>query len=124
MILIMIAMSAAAQPMIRKGDQKLALHISPDFESAIGDNLFEELGYDWYFRDRLAVRAALSYQVMEDIAAEDSDCRMSSLDLIGEYQFPITARFVPFGGLSAGFTRSHFGDVSGMEDSHRGRVRE
>jgi len=32
--------AAYADPMIKKGNRELSLHISPDFEGAIGDTIF------------------------------------------------------------------------------------
>jgi opacity protein-like surface antigen len=120
-----IAPAVIGQPMLDRGVQELALHISPDFESAIGDSLFAEAGYGLFVRDRIEGRVTFSYRVMEDIAQEDPDYRMWEANLAGEYHFNFGSRFVPYAGGGVGWTRSVFNrlDESGFTYGPRGGVK-
>lgn len=106
--LVLVA-GASAQPMIQKGANELSVHVSPDFEGAIGDMIFAEAGYGLFLRDGLAARAALSYTILEDVAGEDSDYRTSELGLAAEYHLDLGGKLVPYLGLGLGWRRSHFG---------------
>ena len=107
----LFAAGAGAQPMLQKGASELSVHVSPDFEGAIGDMLFADAGYGLFLRDGLAARATLSYTVLEDVAGEDSDYRTSELGLAGEYHFDLAGKLVPYLGLGLGWRRSHFGKL-------------
>jgi opacity protein-like surface antigen len=104
----LLAAAANAQPLIQRGTQALSLHVSPDFEGAVGDMLFADASYGRFLRDRLAIKATLDYAVLEDVAGEDSDYRTSALGLAAEYHFPLGGALVPYGGLGIGWRRSHF----------------
>jgi hypothetical protein len=108
---LVLAPAAVAQPMIHRGSQELAVHVSPDFESAIGDMLLAQAGYGYFLRDRLAARAMVSYAVMEDVAGEDSDYRMQEVGVAAELHAPAWGRAVPYVGLGVGWRRSHFADL-------------
>jgi hypothetical protein len=110
LLILAVAPDGCAEPRIGKGTRELALHISPDFESAIGDTIFVEAGYGVFVRDRLQVRGTYSYTLMEDIAGNDNDYRMSELALVGEYHFRVGNAFVPYVGLELGWSQSQFGD--------------
>ena len=103
--------NAIADPLIKKGDRELAVHISPDFEGAIGDMLFAQLGYGLFVRDRLEVRATFAYTVLEDIAGEESDYRMSEYGLVGEYHIDLAKAWVPYVGVAIGWSTSEFGNL-------------
>ncbi|HYH46385.1 MAG TPA: hypothetical protein VEG34_11940, partial [Thermoanaerobaculia bacterium] len=90
----LLAAGAGAQPMIQKGVNELSVHISPDFEGAIGDMLFAEAGYGLFLRDGLAARGTLSYTVLEDVAGEDSDYRTSELGIAAEYHIDLGGKLV------------------------------
>lgn len=104
----LLAAAAGAQPMIQRGANELSIHISPDIEGAVGDMIFAEAGYGRFLRDRLAVRATLSYTVLEDVAGEDSDYRTSELGVAGEYHVSRWGKLVPYLGVGLGWRRSHF----------------
>jgi outer membrane protein W len=106
----LLASAASAEPMTRKGSQELAVHVSPDFEGAVGDMIFAQAAYGRFVRDRFAARATLLYTVLEDVAGEDSDYRTSEIGLAGEYHFG-RGRFVPYVGLGVGWRSSQFGKV-------------
>lgn len=111
--LSLLAAAAAAQPVqpeIRRGARELSVHVSPDFEGAIGDALFARAGYGLFLRDGLAVRGILSYQLLEDVAGADSDYRTSGLGVALEYHFDRWGRLVPYVGAGVGWRSSHFGD--------------
>jgi len=71
------------------------LHISPDFEGAIGDTIFVQAGYGMFFWDRIEARATFSYTLLEDVAGADSDYKASELDLVGEYHIDLGGALVP-----------------------------
>jgi opacity protein-like surface antigen len=102
------ASGADAQPRIQRGSQELSVHISPDFEGAIGDMIFAQAGYGWFVRDGLAARATLSYTVLEDVAGEDSDYRSSEAGVAAEYHFGRDSRFIPYLGAGLGWRRTQF----------------
>jgi outer membrane protein W len=103
--------AAGAQPMIERGSQELSVHVSPDFEGAIGDMLLARAGYGHFVRDRLELRATLGYAVLEDVAGEDSDYRMQEVGLAAEYHLASRGAFVPYVGAGVGWRSSHFGEL-------------
>jgi opacity protein-like surface antigen len=105
------AAQASAQPMLQKGVRELSIHVSPDFEGAIGDMLDARAGFALFVRDGLSARAILAYAVLEDVAGEDSDYRMSQLTLAAEQHFRREARLVPYLGFGVGWRSSHFADL-------------
>lgn len=107
----LFASGAAAQPRIQRGSQELAVHISPDFEGAIGDMIFAQAGYGWFVRDGLAAKATLSYTILEDVAGEDSDYRSSEIGVAAEYHFGREGRFIPYLGAGLGWRRTHFNRI-------------
>lgn len=109
-VLALMASAAFAESRIRRGDQELSLHISPDFEGAVGDMIFADAGYAYFVRDRLALRGTLGYTVLEDVAGEDSDYRMREIDVAAEYHFELGNAFVPYVGAGLGWARSEFHD--------------
>jgi outer membrane protein W len=106
-----VASDATAQPMLQKGVRELSIHVSPDFEGAIGDMLDARAGFGLFVRDGLSARATLAYAVLEDVAGEDSDYRMSQLTLAAEYHLRREARLVPYLGFGVGWRSSHFGKL-------------
>jgi hypothetical protein len=106
-----LAGGATADPMIKQGNQDLSVHVSPDFEGAIGDMIFAQVGYGFFLRDRLEARATYSYTLLEDVAGEDSDYRMSELGLVGEYHVEFGKALVPYVGLAIGWSKSEFGSL-------------
>ena len=108
---LILVSAAGAQPMIQRGAQELSVHVSPDFEGAIGDMLLAQAGYGYFVRDRLEARATLGYAVLEDVAGEDSDYRMQEVGLAAEYHLVRRSAFVPYLGAGIGWHRSHFGDL-------------
>lgn len=105
---LLSAAGAAAQPRIERGSQELSIHLSPDFEGAVGDMIDVDAGYAFFVRDRLSLGATLLYEGLEDVAGEDSDYRSSELGLFAEYHFGGRSRFVPYLGLGAGWRRTDF----------------
>ncbi len=99
---------AAAQPRLERGSQELSIHVSPDFEGAVGDMIDVDAGYAYFVRDRLSLGATLLYEGLEDVAGEDSDYRSSEIGLFAEYHFGGESRFVPYLGLGAGWRRTDF----------------
>jgi outer membrane protein W len=106
-----LAPAASAQPKVGRGTHTLSAHVSPDFESAIGDMLVADVGYGFFVRDRLALRASLGYVVMEDIAGEDEDYRMQEAFVAAEYHLGPWGVTAPYLGAGVGWTRSHFADL-------------
>lgn len=106
-----LAGAAEAQPMTTRGTRVLSIHVTPDFEGAIGDTLEADAGFGLYLRDRLAVRATVDYAVLEDVAGEDSDYRMSRFGLAAEYDLGWGGRLVPYVGLGVGWQSTHFNDL-------------
>jgi opacity protein-like surface antigen len=110
-LVFLVGAAASADPMIQRGNRELSLHISPDFEGAIGDTIFLQAGYGIFVRDGLAARGTLSHTVLEDVAGEDSDYRTSEVGLAGEYHFELGGKLVPYLGLGLGWRRSQFADL-------------
>jgi hypothetical protein len=108
---LLAAAAAGAQPLLSRGTQSLALHVSPDFEGAVGDMLLADVSYGWFLRDRLALEATLDYATLEDVAGEDSDYRTSALGVAGELHLPLGEAVIPYVGFGAGWRRSHFGKL-------------
>jgi opacity protein-like surface antigen len=96
-------------PRIEKGSQELSLHVSPDFEGAIGDTIFAEAGYGVFVRDRIEIKGVLAYHLLEDVAGADSDYRMKGFDLAAEYHLDFGSAFVPYLGAGIGWVSSEFG---------------
>lgn len=107
----LLVAEANAEPMIRTGNQDLSVHVSPDFEGAIGDMIFVQLGYGRFIRDRLEIRGTYAYTVLEDIAGADSDYKMSELGLVGEYHIDLGKALVPYVGVDIGWSKSAFGSL-------------
>ena len=105
------ASRAAAQPSLRRGVRELSIHVSPDFEGAIGDMLDARAGFGLFVRDGIALRAIGAYALLEDVAGEDSDYRMVRFGVAAEYHFRRGARLVPYSGLGVGWQSSHFGKL-------------
>jgi opacity protein-like surface antigen len=101
---------SGAEPLIQKGVQELSVHVSPDFEGAVGDMIFARAGYGYFLRDGLAARATLSYTILEDVAGEDEDYRTSGFVLAAELHLGRDGRFLPYLGAGIGWRSSHFGD--------------
>ena len=104
--------AAYADPMIKKGDRELSLHISPDFEGAIGDTIFLQAGYGMFFWDRIEARVTVSYTLLEDVAGADSDYKASELDLVGEYHIDLGGALVPYVGVGLGWSKSQFNTLN------------
>jgi opacity protein-like surface antigen len=98
-----------AEPKLDQGVRELSLHISPDFESAIGDTIVARVGYGVFVRDRVSLRGTIQYMLMEDIAGNDADFRTLEYTLLGEYHFKTPRRVVPYLGAGIGWTSSEFG---------------
>lgn len=111
LLFTLAAAPAAAQPMLQRGTQELSVHVSPDFEGAIGDQLDARAGFGWFVRDGLSLRATVAYALLEDVAGEDSDYRMSQATLAAECHLWRASRVVPYLGLGAGWRSSHFGKL-------------
>jgi hypothetical protein len=105
-----LSSSAWAQPRLDRGTHELSVHISPDFEGAIGDILVAQGGYGWFARDGFSLRGTLLYAVLEDVAGDDSDYRTSELGVAGQLHFNRGGVLVPFAGIGIGWRSSHFGD--------------
>lgn len=101
---------AGAQPMIQKGANELSVHVSPDFEGAIGDMIFAQAGYGRFLWKGLAARGTFSYALLEDIAGEDEDYRTSELGIAVEYHIDLGGNLIPYLGAGLGWRSSHFGD--------------
>jgi opacity protein-like surface antigen len=96
--------------MIKKGTHELSLHVSPDFEGAVGDMIFAQAGYGWFVWDRFETRGTFSYTILEDVAGEDSDYRTSEFGLAGEYHLDRGGNLIPYLGAGLGWRSSHFGN--------------
>jgi len=113
LIVLSSAAAATAQaptPRILEGDQELSVHVSPDFEGAVGDMIDVEAGWGFFVRDRLSLRATLLYEGLEDVAGEDSDYRMQEVGLAAELHLRRWGPLVPHVGAGLGWHRSHFGE--------------
>ena len=110
MVCSLLASGASAQPMIQKDVNELSVHVSPDFEGAIGDMIFAQAGYGRFLWNRFSVRGTLLYTILEDVAGEDEDYRTSELGVAGEYHFDLGGNLVPYLGAGLGWRSSHFGD--------------
>ncbi|CAN5121539.1 hypothetical protein BH24PSE2_BH24PSE2_15470 [soil metagenome] len=108
---LLLASTASADPMIEEGNRELSLHISPDFEGAIGDTIFLEAGYGIFVRDGIVARATLSHTVLEDVAGEDTDYRTSEAAIVGEHHFDLGGKLVPYAGVGLGWRRTQFADL-------------
>lgn len=106
-LVLACAAGAGAQPMIQRGSHELSIHVSPDFEGAVGDMIDVEAGYGVFVRERLSARAILLYEGLEDVAGEDSDYRSSEIGLAAELHFG-RRRFVPYAGAGVGWRRTRF----------------
>lgn len=109
-VAVAAALSAAgadAQPRLDRGSQELSIHVSPDFEGAVGDMIDVEAGYGFFIRHQLSLRGTLLYEGLEDVAGEDSDYRSSELGLAVEWHLG-GSRFVPYLGAGVGWRRTDF----------------
>jgi hypothetical protein len=108
----MVAVSTAnAEPLIQSGHHELSLHISPDFEGAIGDMIFAQAGYGMFVRDGLELRGTFSYTLLEDVSGAENDYKMWELGAVGEYHMNRDRRVVPYLGLGVGWAKSLFANV-------------
>ena len=107
----LLASVAGAQTMVQRGSHELSLHISPDWEGAVGDMIFAQAGYGRFLTNAFAARATLHYALLEDVAGEDEDYRTSEIGVAGELHLHRGSRLVPYLGLGVGWRSSHFGDV-------------
>ena len=126
LILLIVSVPAAAQSPFEKGSHDLSLEVSPDFEGVTGDTLDIEAGYGYFLRDRLALRAALRYATIEDIAPGEKDYRRREVTLGLEYQFWRSGHnVVPYVGLEIGYARLNYLDLdaSGALSGARGGVK-
>ena len=110
-IVAVLVPAAQAQPMLQRGTNELSVHISPDFEGAVGDMIFAQAGYGRLVRDGVELRGLVSYTILEDVAGEDSDYRTSEIGLAGEYHFSRGGRLVPYLGAGVGWRSTHFGEL-------------
>ncbi|MGH9458422.1 MAG: outer membrane beta-barrel protein [Thermoanaerobaculia bacterium] len=108
---LLFASPALAQERLERGTRELSLHISPDFEGAVGDMLQMHAGYGLFVRTGWEARATLGYAVFEDVAGEDSDYRTSELSLVGEYHFRRGSDLVPYAGFGAGWRKTEFAEL-------------
>jgi hypothetical protein len=106
----MTTSNAGAGPMLQKGARELAIHVSPDFEGAIGDTISADAGFGWFVRDRIVLRGVLDYEILEDVAGADADYRTSGLGVAAEYHFGHGETLVPYLGLGLGWRSTHFGE--------------
>ena len=104
------AAGAGAQPRIQRGTQELSVHVSPDFEGAVGDMIFAQAGYGWFLRDGLAAKGTLSYAILEDVAGEDEDYRTSEVGVAAEVHLG-RGSFIPYLGAGLGWRSTHFGEI-------------
>jgi hypothetical protein len=102
---------AGAQAQVQRGSNEISLHVSPDWEGAVGDMIFAQAGYGRFLSDAFAARATLHYALLEDVAGEDEDYRTSEIGVAGELHLNRGGRLVPYLGLGLGWRSSHFGDV-------------
>lgn len=103
---------AAAQPLLDRGTRELAVHVSLDFEGAVGDTISADAGWGWFWRDGLLLRGTASYAILEDVAAEDSDFRTTELGVAGEYHFLRRRSLVPYLGFGLGWRSTEFADLT------------
>lgn len=111
-VFLLFVTGPRAQPRTHKGTHELSVHISPDLEGAVGDMIFAQAGYGLFLRDGLSARATAAYAVLEDVAGEDSDYRMSELGLASEFHFRRARTVVPYLGAMLGWRRSDFADLA------------
>lgn len=109
--LALVSSSAVAAPRLERGSQELSLHVSPDFEGAIGDTIFAEAAYGVFVRDRIEIKGALAYHLLEDVAGADSDYRMKGFDVAAEYHLDLGNALVPYLGAGIGWVSSEFGNT-------------
>ena len=102
---------ANAQTKVQRGSNEISLHISPDWEGAVGDMIFAQAGYGRFLSNAFAARATVDYALLEDVAGEDEDYRTSEIGVAGEFHLNRGGRLVPYLGLGVGWRSSHFGDV-------------
>jgi hypothetical protein len=114
-----------AAPRTGRGNQELAVHVSLDFEGAVGDTISADAGWGWFVRDGLLLRGLLSYAILEDVAAQDSDYRTRELAVASEYHFRRARSLVPYVGLGVGWRSTEFADLtrSGMVYGPRAGVK-
>ena len=114
------------EPRIWRGDRELSLHVSPDFEGAIGDMIFAEAGYGVFLRDGLELRGTFAYTLLEDISGAENDYKMQELGLVAEYHFPPgvrpAERIVPYVAVGVGYAKSLFANVDESAVTYGPRV--
>lgn len=106
-----LASTISADPKITKGTRELSLHVSPDFESTIGDMILVQAGYGVFLRDRLELRGTFNYALLEDIAGADADYKMFEYGVVGEYHIDLGGAAVPYLGAGIGWGKSEFGSL-------------
>jgi len=109
--LLLCTAEARAEPRIQKGARELSVHVTPDFESAIGDQIDLRVGYGLFVRDRLSARATFAYELLEDVAGEDSDYRTWEIGLDAARYLGGSRRLVPYLGAGVGWRRTRFGTL-------------
>ena len=111
LMMLMIGVSASADPALLRGTKDLSLLGSPDFTAPTGDTLNLDIGFGYFVRDNFNLRGTLQHDVQEDIAPGDADYRATEFNLIGEYHFNLGWSTVPYVGLDLGWRRSKFGTI-------------
>ena len=104
--------AAAAAPRTERGAKELSVHVSLDFEGAVGDTISADAGWGWFVRDGLALRGIVSYAILEDVAGDESDFRTLELGAAFEHHFRRDRQLVPYVGVGAGWRKTEFADVS------------
>lgn len=125
-LLLAAAVPAIAESPFDKGSHDLSLEVSPDFEGVTGDTIDVEAGYGYFLRDKLALRAALRYATIEDVAPGEKDYRRREVTLGLEYQFWRSGHsVVPYAGVELGYARLNYldFDASGAVGGLRGGVK-
>lgn len=125
LFLSLVVCDAWAQERLEKGRRELSIHISPDFEGAVGDMLLVQAGYGVFVREGWEARGTLAWAVLEDVAGEDSDYRTWELSGAGEYHFDRGRDLVPYAGFGLGWRKTEFGalEESGAVYGPRGGVK-
>lgn len=108
---LLTAGAAFGAPRLERGTRELAVHVSLDFEGAVGDTLAADAGFGWFVRDGLELRGIVSYAVLEDVAARDSDYRTQEVGAVVEYHVGRQHRAVPYLGVELGWRSTQFDDV-------------
>ena len=96
--------AVAAEPTLARGTHEIGIHVSPDLWGPVGDTFFLDVGYGVFLRDRLELRAAASYTLLEDVVAPEEDYRAWDLGVGADYHLPLGST-VPYAGLFVAFHR-------------------